>query len=177
MIKDVMTGTYTYKGEDVNFNFYTNLTASEKAAFVASITNTLVDEDYQMLLRDMIFDYRIITEFTDVDMSFVVDSDNSIDEIEDFLMETNIVDIVKSNVKAGLIEELNKAVDTNIEYRTGIHKNAFGESLVGLIKTLENKVDEFDMTGAMDMVKKFSGMTGDFTPKSIVEAYMDMTKK
>lgn len=176
MIKDVMTGTYTYNGEDFNFEFATDLTASEKAAFVASVTNTLVDKDYQMVLRDIIFDYHIITAFTDIDVSFVTESENPIDTIEDILNETSIVDIVKSSIKVGLVDELNKATDANIEYHTGIHKNVLGESLSNLIRTFENKVNEFDMTGAMDMVKKFSGMTEEFTPETIVKAYTDMTK-
>ena len=58
------------------------------------------------------------------------------------LNTTNIVDIVKANVREGLIDELSQAIDDNVEYRTGVHHNPVTESISHLVKTVENKVKD-----------------------------------
>lgn len=179
MVKNVMTGSYTYNDEAKNFKFYTNLTMSEKIEFISGVTNVLIDESYLPVLRDMMFDYFVIKLFTDVNTPNIGEDDDVIEIIEEFLEETNIVDIVKANMDFGLIEELNYGIDKNIEYKTGIRKNDLNEALASLVNTLERKVNEIDLTGAMEMVSKFAGMTDDFTTENIVKAFTttDMFKK
>lgn len=169
-----MTGSYFYNDESLNFDFYTNLSIVDKLEFVNSVTDTLVDgENYNSIIRDLIFDYMIIKIFTDIDMSVIEDGDSSISigDIEDFLEETNIVDVVKANVELGLIDELSDAIDKNIEYRTGIHKNPLGDALASLVNTLEKKLDGIDLDSMAEMASMLTGMTSDLTPESIVKAY------
>lgn len=174
MMKDVMTGTYIKGEESIEFTFKTYLTTSEKVKFVSGITNVLIGDDYLSMLRNLFFDYYIVALFTDVNtgINFNDESIDIIDEIEDFLDETNIVDIVRANVDDELINELNDAIDANIEYRTGIHKNILNDALASLINTLEKKLEGFDMGNAMKMANALNGITGDFTPENIVDAYM-----
>ncbi len=175
MIKDVMTGTFIKGDENIEFTFKTYLTASEKAEFVSAVSNALIGDDYLPVLRDVLFDYCIVNMFTDVGI-YTDENDESvnfIDEIENFLEETNVVDIVKANVDDKLFDELNKAIDENIEYRTGIRKNALNDALSSLINTLENKLEGFDIESMASMAEAFSGITGEFTPQNIVNAYMN----
>ena len=140
----------------------------------------VVDEDnYNSVIRDLVFDFYIINTFTDIDTSELKNSDNFLDDVEDFLLETNIVEIVKANAFPTLFDELNDAVNKSIEYKTGIHPNPLNDALSSLVSTLERKLDSFDMSGAIEMASKFSGMTEDFTPENIVKAYLqtDMHKK
>lgn len=179
MIKEVMTGCYTRNEENIEFNFYTNLTMSEKLKFVNAVTNTVVDGDnYNSLIKDMMFDYMIIRMFTDVDLSKIneaisdIDSDDDfMDLIEELLDETNIVDIVKANVIDGLIDELNKAVNVNIEYRTGIKLNNVSDALTHLISTIEDKVKDIDTDTMVEMASKISNLTGNITPEDVIEVY------
>lgn len=174
MTKKVMTGSYVDYANNktlVGFKFYTNLRKSEKASFVNNVTDTIVGSSYDSILRDMIFDFQIIAMFTDVDVTDIVESPNSLIRIEDLLEDTNIVDIVKANAEEGLIDELNKAVDLNIEYRTGIHRNGFEEALTKLINTIENKINDVDTSSMMELAEKLSVVSGDITPERIVEAY------
>lgn len=172
MIKEVMSGCYTRNEENIKFNFYTNLSASEKIKFVNAVTNTVVDDNnYNSIIRDMIFDYMIIRMLTDVDVTEISESPNSIDLIEELLDETNIVDIVKANVVDDLIDKLNKAVNVNIEYRTGVKLNNISDSLSRLITTIENKVKDVDTDTMMEMASKISGLTGNITPEDIIEVY------
>lgn len=170
-----MMGTFIKDGENIDFTFKTYFTTSEKAEFVSAVTNVLVGDDYLPMLRSIFFDYYIIGMLTDVDMS-IDEKDESaeiIDKIESFLEETNVIDIVKASIEDSLIDELNEAIDMNIEYRTGIKKNSLNDALSSLVNTLEEKLKDYDMEDAMQMVEAFSGITGDFTPQNIVNAYMN----
>lgn len=178
-MKDVMTGTYIKGDENFEFAFATDISAFDKMEFVNSVTETLIDENYNSIVRDLIFDFYIVETFTDVDTSFAhIDEESEVKVhpiilIEEFLEETNVVEIVKANIREGLIGELNEAVDINIEYHTGIHRNALNDALAGLVNTLEGKLKGLDMGNAIEMIEAFSGITGDFTPENIVNAYMN----
>ena len=173
MIKNVMTSVYTRNGEENSFNFYTSLRASDKITFVNSVSDMIVDTNYNSVVRNLIFDFMIINMFTDVDTSYItdVDNQNAIDMIEDLIDETNIVDIVKENVDFGLIEELDKAVDNNIEYRTGIHKNPISEGLGKILDTLEKKLSIINTEELAQVSKIFNGIQGEFTMDKMIDAY------
>lgn len=168
-----MIGAYVRNDETFEFEFVTNLTASEKITFVSAVVDTVVNNNYYSLVRDIMFDHMIIQLFTNVGDFYSEDVDDKIDAIEQFLAETNIIDIVKANMEIGLLDELNNAVDKAIEYRTGIHPSPIADSLASLFNTLEKKVNEIDLGSAMNMVQKFASMTGEFTPESLVNAYMN----
>lgn len=172
-MKNIKTGVYTHNDKTFDFNFATNLTASEKVTFVNSIIDTIVSDNYNSLIRDIMFDHMIIQLFTNVGNFYFKDATDAIDAIEQFLEETNIVDIVKANMEIGLFEELEKAVDKSIEYRTGIHSSPIADSLASLLSTLEKKVNEFDMGSMMGMAQKFAGMTDEFNLDNLVNAYMN----
>lgn len=187
-MKNIKTGTYINytNNEVINFNFATDLSAYRKMMFVGYVVNSLVDDDhYDSIVRDLIFDFGLVSILTDIDTSFINqkdDKDNPINPIifiEKFLEETNVVDVVKANMVEGLLEQLNKAVDKSIEYRTGIHPSPLNDALASLVNTLEKKINEFDMGSAMEMAQKFAGITGDLTVDNIVNAYMnsDLHKK
>lgn len=177
-MKEVKMGVYTRKTENTEesfeFKFYTDLTVAQKLLFTNSVTNLVVDENnYNSIIRDLIFDFYIVDIMTDIETDDFKKSPNFLRDVEDFLFSTNIVDVVKANVIPALFEELNKAVDKAIEYKTGIHPSPIGDSLASLIKTIEKKVNEIDLNDMMGMVQKFAGMTGELTPESIVNAYMN----
>lgn len=179
MMNEMKTGAYFYNDESFNFDFVTNLTMSNKISFVNSVTDTVVGNNYNSLIRDMMFDHMIVQLFTNVGDFYFKNVDNTIDAIERFLEGTNIANIVKANIDDGLLDELNKAVDKAIEYRTGIHTNPINEALSSLLSTIEKKINEVDLPSMMDMAQKFASMTDEFTPDSIVNAYMnsDIHKK
>ena len=168
-----MIGTYIRNGEANNFNFGTTLSTADKLKFVDSVVSILVDDrNYNSIIRDFVFDFYVIDIFSDFDTTGFKESSFFINDVEQFLEETNIVDIIKANMDDGLLDELNKAVNLSIEYRTGIHTNPLNEALASLLSTLERKVNEIDLGSAMDMVQKFASMTGELTPDSLVNAYI-----
>lgn len=173
------TGVFEYNNESYEFNFKTSLSAYDKLIFVKTVVGSLVDGNgYDSIIRDLIFDFAIVEIFTNVDTSFINMKDDdgndigSIILIEHFLEESNVVDVVKANMEDGLLEELNRAVDLDIQYLTGIHLNPLGEAIASLVSTLEKKVDGVDLDGMMAMAQKFASMTEDFTLENAVNAYM-----
>lgn len=180
MMKEMKNGVFTYNDESYNFDFKTHLSVYDKQMFVKSVVSNLVSDDgYDAVIRDLIFDFVIIDVFTNIDTSFIEmkdDNGNDISPIiliEHFLEETNVVDIVKANMEVGLLDELNRAVDLNIQYFTGIHPNPLNEAIARLVYTLENKVNEVDLDSMMSMAQKFASMTEDFTLDNIVNAYIN----
>ena len=174
MVKEVKNGTYFRGEESFNFDFYTDLSVAKKLKFVNSVTSLVVDENsYNSVIRNLVFDFYLIDVMTTVDTTDLKTSDFFLDDVEEFLEETNIVDIIKENMKIGLLEELDKAVNLDIEYKTGIHSSPLNDALTSLVDTFERKINEVDLDSMMEMASKFSGMTEEFTPENVVKAYME----
>lgn len=179
MNKNVKMGVYTRNGEEFPFNFYTALRVSDKVKFVNSVTSQVVSDTYNAVIRDLMFQYAIVDIFTDVDIAYIQTSDSPLELIEELLEETNIVDIVVDNAAVGLIAELNKAVDDNIEYLTGIHRNPINEGLGRLLDTVERKIADMDMSELMKAAQVINGIQGEFTMDKMLESYSksDMFKE
>ena len=167
-------GVYTYNGESRNFNFYTDLSVANKVKFVNSVVSLVVDENnYNSVIRDLVFDFYVVDIFADIDTKKFKDSETFLDDVEDFLLSTNIVEIVKSNAFPTLFDELNNAVDKSIQYRTGIRPSHLSDALASLLSTLEKKIDEVDLDSMMGMAQKFAGMGEDFSIENVMKAYMN----
>lgn len=185
-MKEMKMGVFTYNGESQNFSFSTSLSAYEKMMFVKTVVENLVDDSgYDVVIRDLIFDFVIVEVFTNIDTGFINMKDEDDEDIhpiiliEHFLDESNAVDVVKANMEDGLLDELNRAIDLNIQYLTGIQANPLNDAIASLISTLEKKANEVDLGSMMDMAQKFAGMTEDFNLDNLVNAYMnsDVHKK
>ena len=172
---DIKTGVYNRNGEDFAFDFKTSLSAIDKVYFVNSVTESLIDDNYNYVLKDLIFDFYIVEVFCiDFDTSDILKSESPIENIENLFDETNIVDIIKANVDADVISELRDAVDLNIEYRTGIHSNPIAESLSSLLDTIESKIEGVDIDSMMELAQKMNGISGELTPEKMLEAYANV---
>ena len=181
-MKNVMTGAYVKGEKTIDFNFGTDLSIADKQRFVNSVVGLVVNDKnktYNSMIRDLMFDFYVVDFLTNVDTTEIKDSSFFVKDVEQFLEETNIVDIVKANAAPTLFDELNNAVDKSIEYITGIHPSPLNEALASLVSTLEKKVNEFDMGSMMAMAQKFANITGELAPQTVVDAYIhsDLHKK
>lgn len=179
-MKEMKNGVFTYKDESYNFDFKTSLSAYDRQVFVRTVVDNLISDDsYDVVIKDLVFDFVIVEMFTNVDTSFINMKDEDGEDIsqiiliEHFLKESDIVDIVKANMDNGVLDELNRAIDLNIQYRTGIQSNSFGEAVASLIATLEKKINEFDLGDMVGLAKKFANTTEDFNLDNLVNAYMN----
>lgn len=176
---EMMTGTYidNRKDEAIGFEFKTNLSSSEKVGFVIATVNMLFQTDksgekiYLSVIKDMIFDYAIIKYFTNIDLSFIDDSDSMLGDIEEFINNTNAAEIVKVNADVDVIEGLARSVSDNIMYRTGIRPDDIYRSLSELVNNIAKKVDSIDIEQMMKMADTINNAKDDFTPDGIAHAY------
>ena len=125
------------------------------------------------------FNYAIVNIFTDVDTSSVDESSNTIDAIEDFLNNTNIVEVVIKNIDANIIKELNDAVDKNIEYKTGVKVNSVEDALVKVLDTVDGMMKKVNIDDFVKATTKLSNSTNELTADKLLDAYSktDMFKK
>lgn len=165
-------GVYTKGEETFEFSFLTDLSASKKMDFVNSVVGYVVtNSDYNFVIKDIIFDFEIIHKFTNYNISDIKEADDTLGAIEELLETTNIVKIVKSNMVDGLYEELVKAVDLDIQYKTGIRNNDILNSVERILDTIEEKVKDIDTKGLDEFVKVFNGVSGELTPDKLLEAF------
>ena len=175
---DGMT-TYVSNGVDIEFNYYYDIPMSHKIAFVNSVVNPVVGDDYYYpMIKDVLFDFRMVQFFTDIETG-VVDNDDVIDQMVEFLERTNAADVVKVSVNFYVVQELYDAVDKAIEYKTGIHPSPIADGIASLLDTIEQKFAGIDMDAMTGMVKVFGKLQGDITPDKMLEAYAksDVFKK
>ena len=172
MKNEVKTGVYTIDDKDTPFAFYTSLNAYRKSQFVVSVSNILVGDNYNYVIRDLAFDFCIVAIFTDIDTTDVQDADDGITAMEEFVDKFKpVIDIVKANVEDGVLDELHTAIDLNVEYRTGIHINPISSSLAKLLDTLNNKFSGFDLDKMMEIAEPMSKIAGELTPEKMLDAY------
>ena len=178
---DKKNAIYKYGDNEFQFDFYTSLPISKKSEFVNSVSYLLIGDNYKVVLKDLLFDLFIVDIFTSVDVKHIIQSDTIIDDAEEFLNDTNIVEIVKANAEHGAIEELENAIDLNIEYKTGIHRNIISDSIANFVNTLEKKVSNFNMNSdeLTEMMGLLSGLSGELTMDNLLDAYArsDMYKQ
>lgn len=180
MNNEIKTGVYTIDDNDTPFAFYTSLNAYRKSQFVVSVSNILVGDNYNYVIRDLAFDFCIVAIFTDIDTTDVQDADDGITAMEEFVDKFKpVIDIVKANVEDGVFDELHTAIDLNVEYRTGIHVNPISSSIASFIDTIERKVDGIDLNSMMDLAQSMAGISDELTADKLLDAYAktDVFKK
>ena len=168
------TAMYVRNGKNIEFNYHTDLPVSKRVAFVNAVVDTVVGDDYYYpMLRDVMFDFQLVNFFTDVDTGIDFDDDSGelIDEIDAFLSDGNLVDILKVSIDIDVLMELSDSVDKAIEYKTGIHSSPIEDAIASLLDTVEKKFSGIDVDSMTGMAKVFGKLQGDITPEKMLEAY------
>lgn len=170
---EIMTGVYTdtKTNKETLFTFKTNISVKEKIQFVSDVTALIIGENYFSFLKDLIFDFEIINVFTDIDVSEILNATDAIGEIENIVTNTKIVEIVKSNVDNVILDELKMAVNSNIEYKTGVHNNIIEDSIGQLLSSVKSKIDGIDTETVLQMAETLSTLSNNVTSEGIVNAY------
>ena len=177
-MNEMKSGVYMRDGEEISFEFNSAPSYAIKSLFVNSVVNSIVDEDYNYIIKDLVFNYMLISILTNVDMSYIDEYENPMDVIsliEDIVMNTNIVDIIKENLGQEIIDELAIAVEKGIEYKTGIHVSEIEKELSGLLKMFTDKTGKFnnsmDEESMKNFIELFANSKDNFTPEKLLEAY------
>ena len=157
--------------KEIDFKYRTELTLQQKVSFVNFVLGVIFDDDYCFsIIKNEVFDIALIYMFTDV-FQYDEDFTFSLNNIDEMLNTTNVIDILKKEIDNDLIKDLNEVIDINIAYKTGVNVNSISTSFSSLLKTIENKVSDFDVDEFSNTLKKFGDITNGMSPDKIIELY------
>ena len=157
--------------KEIDFKYRTELTLQQKVSFVNFVLGVIFDDDYCFsIIKNEVFDIALIYMFTDV-LQYEEDFTFSLNNIEEMLNTTNVIEILKNEIDKDLIKDLNEVIDINIAYKTGVNVNSISTSFSSLLKTIENKVSDFDVDEFSNTLKKFGDITNGMSPDKIIELY------
>lgn len=159
------------------FTFNVDTSLSGKLSIINTTMNNLVDDEngvmrYHSIAKDIMFKYAVISELTDIDLSYIKEEQNKIDAIEYFVTNTNVFAILLANT-GDLIPTLYKSLNEEITATTGVREdvNNIITSIGTLIDTTLLKVSQLDIDSISDAAKKLGGITGTVNENSIVNAF------
>ena len=157
--------------KEIDFKYRTELTLQQKVSFANFVLGVIFDDDYCFsIIKNEVFDIALIYMFTDV-LQYDEDFTFSLNNIDEMLNTTNVIDILKKEIDNDLIKDLNEVIDINIAYKTGVNVNSISTSFSSLLKTIENKVSDFDVDEFSNTLKKFGDITNGISPDKIMELY------
>lgn len=157
--------------KEIDFKYRTELTLQQKVSFVNFVLGVIFDDDYCFsIIKNEVFDIALIYMFTDV-LKYDEDFTFSLNNIDEMLNTTNVIEILKNEIDKDLIKDLNEVIDINIAYKTGVNVNSISTSFSSLLKTIENKVSDFDVDEFSNTLKKFGDITNGMSPDKIMELY------
>ena len=157
--------------KEIDFKYRTELTLQQKVSFVNFVLGVIFDDDYCFsIIKNEVFDIALIYMFTDV-LQYDEDFTFSLNNIDEMLNTTNVIEILKKEIDNDLIKDLNEVIDINIAYKTGVNVNSISTSFSSLLKTIENKVSDFDVDEFSNTLKKFGDITNGMSPDKIMELY------
>lgn len=157
--------------KEIDFKYRTELTLQQKVSFVNFVLGVIFDDNYCFsIIKNEVFDIALIYMFTDV-LQYEEDFTFSLNNIEEMLNTTNVIEILKNEIDKDLIKDLNEVIDINIAYKTGVNVNSISTSFSSLLKTIENKVSDFDVDEFSNTLKKFGDITNGMSPDKIMELY------
>lgn len=137
------------------------LTLFERADMVNSIVSMVWSQDengtemYAPYLRKFAYDFNILNYFTNIQLP------DDMDKVWEFVDNANIAGMVIDFVGGGYIENIIREANEAIEYRKAeILKrskldNIF-DSLSGIMKTVDDKTQNLDMNGMLELVEKYA---------------------
>lgn len=160
--------------KEVDFEYVKTLTPQQKITFLNNVLTVLFQDDYcYSIIRDEVIDFMIVDSFTNI-LKADEDFDYSLNAINEFLNNTNVTDVLlfgEEHINYKLVESLIDAVDLNIAYKTGVNKNDLSTAFSSLLKTIEKKVNSFDVNELSDTLKEFGKITDGFSAEKIMDLY------
>lgn len=136
-------GTYkNLSGEQVEFNYESGLSLSQKTNFVMEMAGMIVSSTigYAYVLREAIFNYCLIKYFTDI-VLFASEEDFNLDMIDEFIRNNkeSVIDVITDAMGEDTFNELKIACDEAIEFRKS-HFSDYREEVEDLLQVVREFV-------------------------------------
>jgi hypothetical protein len=159
---------YKYNNEEIKYNIKSYVNMSDRIKIIKDTARLcIIDDDYFSCLEDIAFDIALINVLTDIDLG-----DMSIDDTDNFIKNTNVIDSIKSAIGENFIEKLRQETSYNIEYKTGIHEDSVSKSISNFFKILNEKI-YFDQVKANTILEKLNTLNlENLDINAVVDAYV-----
>lgn len=169
---DVSKLSGTMNGGVIEFNCVMNPCMTELQLFVDRVVNAIVSDDiYRPLLRDVMFNFFLISDFTDIDISDFEDNSDAI-EIERFVNNSSVADEIKRAWGYKTVSKLNDAIDASVAFKTGFDPHGLSFEIKKLINYINSYVNEISIDDVKEFMNRFNQINGDITPENVVESYI-----
>lgn len=157
--------------KEVEFEYVKKLTMRQKVDFVNNVLEVLFQNDYcYSIIKNEIVYIMLIDTFTNI-LKTDEDFGYKLNEIEEFLSNTNAIDVLLKEIPSAYIRELDEVIDENIAYKTGINKDNLSTAFSSLLRTIENKVSDFDMNELTTTLKELGDMTSGLSQETLMDLY------
>ena len=157
--------------KEVDFQYCTELNLQEKVDFINGVLQVLFQNDYYYsILKQKVFDFMLINFFTNV-IKNEEEFDLTLIKMDNIVINTTIIDVIYDKVDKNLIQELYDAIEVNIEYKTGIHKDELSTTFSSLLKELNDKVSNLDIENLVSSLGKLGDISNNATLDKILDAY------
>lgn len=189
---------FDYNNKPYEFMFRATLSLSEKIGFVKYVKEAVINGGtYIPLLQPYIFDFYLISTFTDIDLDKLGVTENAniaegneivtttnivFNELETFISTTKVVEIIKDEVGQALIKELETSVNDAIGYETGKYKDDIATSIInfiktgtGFIKNMESNFNKFD-DSTLETFKKFAGKITNMNENDLIHSIVNTVR-
>lgn len=162
--QNIETNYEDIDGKEYPVTIWLDKPVADKESAAMSIVNTLVnekDKEYYGLFSEYVWKYYIIKLFAD---GIEFSKEPTFEEIEQFVTETNLYYIVLQHVDGDITDEIQKEVERNIEFKTGVRMHTVEDILSEALTSMQQKVDSVDvdslttnMAKVMTELKKING--------------------
>lgn len=164
MKKNAYVEEYYNGTEKKVVRFVDNLNIVEKIAFVNDVVDYVISGDkFDPIIRDLMFKFTVIQYFTDIEFD-IDEGKSNLEQIEEFITESNLYEVITAKIHKEVIHELDKAVNDKIFFMSGVKMNDLEYSVTKLIDEIFEKVSQFDMNSITKMIE-------DYTPDNLLDTY------
>lgn len=149
-----------------------NISIKRKLSFINFVVNNVVTENqYNLVLKNIIINIGLIKYFSDVDISDILSSEDFIDEFEEFEENTDLIAVLKTEINLTEFLDMIDCINKQIEYKTGIHENEITNAISSLLNKLEQKLDTIDLDNIVQIGNVLSSVSDELTMDKLVDAY------
>lgn len=174
-MKYTYEATYKYKGENMSFNFVMTPSLTQQMAVVENVVDGVINDvnGYHPILFDYFLAVSLIDGLTDIKLP------QSFAESSEFITESNILKILKSNIQYTdvIIRSAQEEIDF-IKQRVANKSSIDGlvESLTVLVDKYGDMFDGMDVNAVTDNIAKIATMSNMSKPE-IIENILKFEKK
>lgn len=162
-------------GEYIDFEYISNPSIVDWQNFARRVTLFLVNEgtkEYYSLLKDIVFDFVLIYEFSNVSVDHILGSSgDQYDLMEEYVHGNSIASIIKDAYGADAIDRAKNAIDDMIAYKTGIYENRAIKAFASLADYASAYIKNIPIDDMQEFVNRVNNMQGEITADKILEAY------